>query len=72
VEPLDRLCEFQENKNRAKRNLFYRGKFEDSRFFSYITNYDAGLRYAVRSADDGVLSDEKIVVDTPVTGPPPP
>ena len=40
--------------------------------FFYITNYDAGLRYAVRSADDGVLSDEKIVVDTPVTGPFPP
>jgi hypothetical protein len=55
--------------NKPISEIFYRGKFQDSRFFSYITNYDAGLRYAVRSADDGVLSDEKIVVDTPVTSP---
>jgi hypothetical protein len=55
--------------NKLISEIFYRGKFQDSRFFSYITNYDARLRYAVRSADDGILSDEKIVVDTPVTGP---
>jgi len=55
--------------NKRISEIFYGGKFQDSWFLGYITNYDARLRYAVRSADDGILSDEKIVVDTPVTGP---
>ena len=55
--------------NKLISEIFYGGKFQDSWFLGYITNYDARLRYAVRSADDGMLSDEKIVVDTPVTDP---
>jgi len=55
--------------NKLISEIFYGGKFQDSWFLGYITNYDPRLRYAVRSADDGMLSDEKIVVDKPVTGP---
>ena len=49
--------------------VFYQGKFSETDFVGYIRDYNPQLHYAVRSADDGILSDEKIVVDTPVTGP---
>lgn len=48
---------------------FYRGWFSGSEFLGYIRNYDVHLSYAVRCADDRALSNEKIVVDTPITGP---
>jgi len=54
--------------NKFISRTFYRGWFSGSEFLGYIRNYDGRLRYAVRCADDGILSDEKIVVDTPVTG----
>jgi len=46
--------------NKLISEIFYGGKFQDSWFLGYITNYDARLRYAVRSADDGILSDERL------------
>ena len=46
---------------------FYSGKFINSEFVGYIRNYDPLVEYAVRSADEGALSDEKIIVDTPTT-----
>jgi hypothetical protein len=45
--------------------IFYRGQFSGSGFLGYIRDYNPHLQYAVRCADDGTLSDEKIVVDTP-------
>jgi len=45
--------------------IFYQGQFSDSEFLGYIRDYDVHRSYAVRCADDGTLSDEKIVVDTP-------
>jgi hypothetical protein len=45
--------------------IFYQGQFSGSGFLGYIRNYDVHRSYAVRCADDGTLSDEKIVVDTP-------
>jgi hypothetical protein len=48
--------------------LFYQGKFPGTAFLCYIRDYDAGLQYVVRSADDGKLSDESIVVEKPVPG----
>jgi hypothetical protein len=46
---------------------FYSGKFINSEFVGYIRNYDPLVEYAVRSADDGTLSDEKIIVDPSTT-----
>ena len=48
--------------------VFYQGEFSTTDFLGYIRNYNPQLQYAVRSADDGMLSDEKIVVDAPETG----
>jgi hypothetical protein len=55
--------------NKFISRTFYRGRFKGRDFLGYIRNYDARLSYVVRCADDGALSNEKIVVDTPVTGP---
>src|SRR5207249_3353316 len=38
-------------------------------FVGYIRDYDPQLDYAVRSADNGALSEEKIPVKLPVTKP---
>src|SRR5882724_6955579 len=54
--------------NKFISRTFYRGWFSGSAFLGYIRNYDGRLSYVVRCADDGVLSNEKIVVDTPLTG----
>jgi hypothetical protein len=48
--------------------IFYQGRFSGSEFLGYIRDYNPQLQYAVRRADDGVLSDEKIIVDAPETG----
>jgi hypothetical protein len=48
---------------------FYLGKFNTNWFVGYIRDYDPQLKYAVRSADDGVLSEEKIPVQSPITKP---
>lgn len=48
--------------------MFYQRHFSGGQFLGYIRNYDVHLSYAVRAADDGVLSDEKIVVDAPAAG----
>jgi hypothetical protein len=53
--------------NKYVGRLFYSGKFINSEFLGYIRNYDPLVEYAVRSADEGMLSDEKIIVDTPTT-----
>jgi hypothetical protein len=55
--------------NKFISRTFYRGWFSGRDFLGYIRNYDARVSYVVRCADDGALSNEKIVVDTPVTGP---
>ena len=48
--------------------MFYQGKFSSSEFLGYIRDYNPQLQYTVRCADDEALSNEKIVVETPVTG----
>jgi hypothetical protein len=48
--------------------IFYQGKSSTTDFLGYIRDYNPQLQYVVRSADDGILSDEKIAVDTRVTG----
>lgn len=49
---------------------FYLGRIIDHGFLGYIRDYDPQLKYAVRSADAGVLSEEKIPVQVlPVTKP---
>jgi hypothetical protein len=54
--------------NNFIRRMFYQGRFsKNGKFLGYIRNYHAHVSYAVRSADDGALSNEKIVVDTPTT-----
>ena len=58
--------------NKFISRIFYQGKFSSSAFLGYIRDYNPQLQYTVRCADDGVLSNEKIVVDTPVTGLPAP
>ena len=45
---------------------FYLTKFATSIFVGYIREYDPKLQYAVRCADGGMLSDEKIVVPMPL------
>jgi hypothetical protein len=47
--------------------VFYHGKLNTTGFVGYIRDYNPELKYVVRSAD-GVLSDEKIPVQIPVTG----
>jgi hypothetical protein len=50
--------------------IFYLNKSAKNRgFLGYIRDYEPQKQYAVRSADGGALSDEKIVV-RPLTGPP--
>ena len=45
---------------------FYRGRFSDRDFLGYIRDYNPQLKYSVRSADDGILSEETIPVQIPV------
>jgi hypothetical protein len=45
--------------------VFYMGKVEANRFLGYIRNYDPKLKYAIRSVDDGALSEETIPVQQP-------
>jgi len=52
--------------NKFISRIFYAGKFKKNEFLGYIRNYDPLLQYAVRSADS-MLSDEKILVDRPMT-----
>jgi hypothetical protein len=47
--------------------VFYSGKFTSNRFVGYIRGYDPQLQYAVRSADDGILSEERIPVRVQIT-----
>lgn len=49
--------------------VFYLGRIIDHGFLGYIRDYDPQLRYAVRSADNGVLSEEKIPVQPPIPEP---
>lgn len=51
---------------------FYLGKFTSNWFVGYIRGYDPQLAYAVRSADDGVFSEDKIPVRPQITKPPNP
>ncbi len=46
---------------------FYLGKLTDNGFLGYIRDYNPQLKYAVRSADGGILSDERIPVQVPIT-----
>jgi hypothetical protein len=46
---------------------FYLSKFTPIiGFLGYIRNYNPQLKYAVRSADDRTLSEEKIPVQVPI------
>ena len=47
--------------------VFYLGKRQTNRFLGYIRDYDPKLKYAVRSADHGILSEETIPVEVPMT-----
>ena len=49
--------------------VFYLGKSPPDGFLGYIRDYDPQLQYAVRSADDGILSEEAIAVQIPPTEP---
>ena len=51
---------------------FYLGNVRRNGFLGYIRDYDPQLRYAVRSADDRTLSEEKIPVRVGITQPPKP
>ena len=42
--------------------VFYLDRLNTTQFLGYICDYNPQLRYTVRSADDGVLSEEKIPV----------
>jgi len=53
--------------NKFVSRAFYLGRFSGRNFLGYIRDYDPKLQYAVRCADDGMLSDEKIVVNPPVS-----
>jgi hypothetical protein len=52
--------------NKFISRVFYLGRFSGRNFLGYIRDYNPKLQYAVRCVDDGMLSDEQIVVDTPV------
>jgi hypothetical protein len=55
--------------NRFINRTFYLGKVNPHRFLGYIRDYNPQLRYAVRSADDRTLSEEKIPVRVGMTEP---
>jgi hypothetical protein len=55
------------SENRFLTRTFYLRKITGMRFFGYIRDYDPHLQYAVRSADDGILSEETIPVQVPIT-----
>ena len=59
------------SENRFLNRVFYSKKVTGTRFFGYIRDYDPRLQYAVRSADDGILSEETIPVRVPATNPKP-
>jgi hypothetical protein len=48
--------------NKLINRVFYQGTFPDGGFVAYIKNYDARVRYVVRSADKRELSEETIEV----------
>ena len=48
--------------NRFINRAFYLDKLNTTQFLGYIRDYNPQLRYAVRSADNGILSEEKIPV----------
>jgi hypothetical protein len=48
---------------------FYLGKVQRNNFLGYIRDYNPQLHYAVRSADDRALSEEKIPVQVGMTEP---
>jgi hypothetical protein len=48
---------------------FYLGKLETNGFLGYIRDYNPQLHYGVRSADDRILSDEKIPVQVGMARP---
>ena len=49
--------------------VFYLGKVQRNNFLGYIRDYNPQLHYAVRSADDRTLSEEKIPVRVGMTNP---
>jgi hypothetical protein len=53
------------SENRFINRTFYLSKFTGSRFLGYIRDYNPQLHYAVRSADDRILSEEKVLVGVP-------
>jgi hypothetical protein len=46
--------------------LFYHGAFSTTNFLGYIRDYNPQLQYVVRSADNGVISEETISVQNAV------
>ena len=53
------------SENRFVNKVFYLDKAPTSVFYGYIRDYDPQQNYAVRSADDGILSEEAIPVKIP-------
>jgi hypothetical protein len=51
--------------NRFVDKVFYLNKTPTSVFFGYIRDYDPQQRYAVRSADNGILSAQAVPVNVP-------
>jgi hypothetical protein len=60
------------SENRFLNRVFYLRKVTGTRFLGYIRDYDPQLKYAVRSADYGTLSEETLPVQVPITKSPKP
>jgi hypothetical protein len=55
------------SENRFVNSTFYGSRAMQTSFIGYIRDYDASLQYAIRSADHGILSEEMIPVQSPIT-----
>ena len=55
------------SENRFVNSTFYGSRVMQTSFIGYIRDYDASLQYAIRSADHGILSEEMIPVQSPIT-----
>lgn len=55
------------SENRFVNSTFYGSWVMQTSFIGYIRDYDPGLQYAIRSADHGILSEEMLPVQSPIT-----
>jgi hypothetical protein len=56
------------SQNRFVNRTFYLRNAAGTRFVGYIRDFNPKLEYVVRSADNGILSDERLPVEIPLTG----